>query len=94
MDVKDFRTLAGVGENHGPSRAAHHVAADQDTTARRRADRYRPGGSGARLHLPSCGHHVPAEVTRHKTLGIYVPVWRRGTCHNPDCSAAGPERQR
>ncbi|MFH8977024.1 hypothetical protein [Streptomyces sp. NPDC017890] len=36
---------------------------------------------------PSCGHHVPAEIKRHKTLGIYVPVWHPGTCHNPDCDA-------
>ncbi|MGC9378782.1 hypothetical protein [Streptomyces sp. MH13] len=36
---------------------------------------------------PSCGHHVPAEVKRHKTLGIYVPVWYPGTCRNPDCDA-------
>jgi uncharacterized radical SAM superfamily Fe-S cluster-containing enzyme len=43
---------------------------------------------------PSCGHTVPAEVTRHKTLGIYVPVWRRGTCHNPDCATAAPDRRR
>ncbi|MFB7933968.1 MULTISPECIES: hypothetical protein [Streptomyces] len=23
---------------------------------------------------------------RHKTLGIFVPVWAPGPCHNPDCS--------
>ncbi|MFG3310025.1 transposase [Streptomyces wuyuanensis] len=22
---------------------------------------------------------------RHKTLGVYVPVWGPGPCHNPDC---------
>ncbi|WP_308406349.1 hypothetical protein [Streptomyces sp. AC602_WCS936] len=42
---------------------------------------------------PSCGHHVPAEVSRHKTLGIYVPVWHRGTCLNPDCPESGQERR-
>ncbi|MFC7985243.1 hypothetical protein [Streptomyces sp. NPDC057336] len=41
---------------------------------------------------PRCGHHVPPEVSRHKTLGIYVPVWRRGTCLNPDCPESGQER--
>jgi hypothetical protein len=34
---------------------------------------------------PTCGHRVPAEIHRHKTLGIYVPVWGPGTCQNPDC---------
>jgi hypothetical protein len=43
---------------------------------------------------PRCGHHVPPEVTRHKTLGIYVPVWHRGTCRNPDCGASDQERRR
>ncbi|MEU8990853.1 hypothetical protein AB0C98_31360 [Streptomyces sp. NPDC048558] len=23
--------------------------------------------------------------TRHKTLGIFVPVWGPRPCHNPDC---------
>ena len=22
---------------------------------------------------------------RHKTLGVFVPVWGPGPCHNPDC---------
>ncbi|WP_395576304.1 hypothetical protein [Streptomyces sp. BK79] len=43
---------------------------------------------------PSCGHHVPAEVQRHKTLGVYVPVWHPGTCRNPDCGASAPGRDR
>jgi hypothetical protein len=33
-----------------------------------------------------CKH--PLEMTikrRHKTLGIFVPVWGPGACHNPDC---------
>ncbi|MGW4549644.1 hypothetical protein ACWEN4_25275 [Streptomyces violaceorubidus] len=38
---------------------------------------------------PACGHRVPAEIRRHKTLGIYVPVWGPGTCQNPDCREAG-----
>ncbi|MEU6311520.1 hypothetical protein [Streptomyces sp. NPDC047014] len=24
---------------------------------------------------------------RHKTLGVFVPVWEQGPCRNPDCSA-------
>lgn len=30
----------------------------------------------------------PLEMTikkRHKTLGIFVPVWGPGPCRNPDC---------
>lgn len=30
----------------------------------------------------------PLETTakkRHKTLGIFVPVWAPGPCRNPDC---------
>ncbi|MFF4323477.1 hypothetical protein [Streptomyces sp. NPDC001568] len=22
---------------------------------------------------------------RHKTLGVFVPVWVPGPCHNPEC---------
>ncbi|CAL9353177.1 hypothetical protein [Streptomyces sp. enrichment culture] len=43
---------------------------------------------------PTCGHLVPAQITRHKSLGIYVPVWRRGTCKNPDCGTSGGEPAR
>lgn len=35
---------------------------------------------------PVCKH--PLETTikrRHKTLGVVVPVWGPGPCHNPDC---------
>ncbi|MEU9638405.1 hypothetical protein ACWEWD_38850 [Streptomyces tendae] len=41
---------------------------------------------------PTCGHRVPAEIHRHKTLGINVPVWGPGTCRNPDC--AKPDRDK
>ncbi|MGW7078532.1 hypothetical protein ACWGH2_14605 [Streptomyces sp. NPDC054871] len=34
---------------------------------------------------PACHNPVPAEVTRHKTMGIYVPQWKPGSCHNPSC---------
>ncbi|GAA3990578.1 hypothetical protein GCM10022384_43140 [Streptomyces marokkonensis] len=43
---------------------------------------------------PSCGHHVPAEIKRHKTLGIYVPEWHPGTCRNPDCPSSESDRHR
>ncbi|MFE0904913.1 hypothetical protein [Streptomyces rochei] len=78
------------------ARHAQHTTSQQTKTRPPGEERTGTGRAGGALDYtcPSCGHHVPAEVTRHKTLGIYVPVWRRGTCHNPDCSAAGPERQR
>ncbi|MBM9619422.1 hypothetical protein [Streptomyces zhihengii] len=35
---------------------------------------------------PGCGRPVPTVVTRHKTLGTFVPHWGPGPCDNPDCS--------
>ncbi|MFJ8546402.1 hypothetical protein ACIRFH_31255 [Streptomyces sp. NPDC093586] len=38
------------------------------------------------LMCPACKKRVDSIVRgRHKTLGIYVPVWGPGACHNPDC---------
>lgn len=34
---------------------------------------------------PACKSPVTTEVTRHKTMGIYVPQWKSGPCHNPRC---------
>ncbi|GAA3124313.1 hypothetical protein GCM10010449_52520 [Streptomyces rectiviolaceus] len=34
---------------------------------------------------PACKKPVAAEVTRHKTMGIFVPLWKSGPCHNPSC---------
>ncbi|MET8446671.1 hypothetical protein [Streptomyces sp. NPDC005209] len=36
---------------------------------------------------PVCGQPVHSAVRRHKTLGIWVPEWVPGPCHNPDCAA-------
>ena len=38
---------------------------------------------------PVCGQPVDTVVRRHKTLGIWVPVWGPGPCHNPKCTAYG-----
>ncbi|GAA1002668.1 hypothetical protein GCM10009564_01000 [Streptomyces thermogriseus] len=36
---------------------------------------------------PVCKHPVDTVAKkRHKTFGIFVPVWDPGPCHNPDCS--------
>lgn len=40
----------------------------------------------AGLMCPACKNPVDAIITgRHKSLGIYVPTWGPGPCHNPDC---------
>lgn len=36
---------------------------------------------------PACGRPVGTVVRRRKTLGAYVPDYRRAPCHNPDCPA-------
>jgi hypothetical protein len=35
---------------------------------------------------------VDAVVERHKTMGVYVPVWIAGPCHNPNCDECVPEQ--
>ncbi|WP_078916332.1 hypothetical protein [Streptomyces viridochromogenes] len=48
------------------------------------------------LACPVCKRSVDMIIKgRHKTLGIFVPVWGPGPCHNPDCSAclAAPEHK-
>ncbi|EPJ34882.1 putative membrane protein [Streptomyces afghaniensis 772] len=34
---------------------------------------------------PTCKKSVPAAVHRHKTLGVFVPMWGPGACQNRDC---------
>lgn len=34
---------------------------------------------------PTCKQSVPAAIHRHKTLGVFVPVWGPGVCQNRDC---------
>ncbi|MCX4910537.1 hypothetical protein OHA11_40865 [Streptomyces sp. NBC_00878] len=35
---------------------------------------------------PVCKRPLEATIKRrHKTLGVFVPVWGPGPCHNPDC---------
>ncbi|MEU3703197.1 hypothetical protein AB0E82_12980 [Streptomyces anulatus] len=40
----------------------------------------------AAFMCPTCKQPVPSEIHRHKSLGIFVPVWRAGPCENPDCA--------
>ncbi|MEU3789269.1 hypothetical protein AB0F07_05645 [Streptomyces fructofermentans] len=34
---------------------------------------------------PVCKQPVETVVHRHKTLGVFVPVWGRGPCVNTEC---------
>jgi hypothetical protein len=36
---------------------------------------------------PVCKQAVDTVVRRHKTLGVFVPVWGAGPCQNPACAA-------
>ncbi|MHC5700034.1 hypothetical protein OTC26_001025 [Streptomyces tirandamycinicus] len=39
---------------------------------------------GARV-CPVCHSPVTADVERHKTMGLYVPLWKPGPCREPSC---------
>ncbi|MFF5366890.1 hypothetical protein [Streptomyces sp. NPDC013187] len=40
----------------------------------------------------SCKQPVDTVVERHKTMGMYVPIWAPGPCHNPRCRQYVPEQ--
>ncbi len=40
----------------------------------------------------SCLQPVKSIVERHKSMGVYVPHWTAGPCHNPDCEEYVPEQ--
>ncbi|WP_078625562.1 hypothetical protein RFN58_40810 [Streptomyces iakyrus] len=40
----------------------------------------------------SCKQPVDAVVERHKSMGVYVPHWTAGPCHNPRCDHCVPEQ--
>nr|WP_093798391.1 hypothetical protein [Streptomyces sp. Wb2n-11] len=52
----------------------------------------------ARHVCPVCKQPVQTVIKRHKSLGVFVPVWRPGPCQNSDCSAyeaqEEPERRK
>ncbi|GHA99892.1 hypothetical protein GCM10010346_23430 [Streptomyces chryseus] len=45
----------------------------------------------ARHVCPACKHPVVSEMERHKSLGVFVPVWHPAPCRNPECAAYVPE---
>lgn len=42
---------------------------------------------------PVCGQPVDTVVHRHKTLGVFVPLWGPGPCKNPECRAYKEEAE-
>ncbi|MFJ6635726.1 hypothetical protein ACIQMR_30650 [Streptomyces sp. NPDC091376] len=34
----------------------------------------------------TCGQPVGSVIKRRKVLGVFVPEWDPGPCHNPDCA--------
>jgi len=47
----------------------------------------RPSGYVCR----SCKKPVDGVLERHKSMGVYVPSWTAGPCHNRDCLEYVPE---
>ncbi|MFF4245899.1 hypothetical protein ACFYY2_15680 [Streptomyces sp. NPDC001822] len=45
----------------------------------------RQTGRQAEYACPACKQPVDTVIERHKTLGIFVPHWGPGPCHNADC---------
>ncbi|MGW1813495.1 hypothetical protein ACWCQM_07965 [Streptomyces sp. NPDC002125] len=43
----------------------------------------------AEYACPACKKPVDTVLERHKTLGIFVPHWGPGSCHNPHCHRYG-----
>ncbi|CAL9468993.1 hypothetical protein SUDANB6_02798 [Streptomyces sp. enrichment culture] len=40
----------------------------------------------------SCKQPVDAVVERHKNMGVFVPYWVAGPCHNPRCDQYVPQQ--
>lgn len=40
----------------------------------------------------SCRQPVDTVLERHKTMGVYVPHWTAGPCHNSHCDQYVPEQ--
>ncbi|QHY98761.1 hypothetical protein SSPS47_27015 [Streptomyces sp. S4.7] len=40
---------------------------------------------------PACHKPVTEKITRHRTMGICVPLWKPGPCHNPNCPKCVPQ---
>ncbi|MFC9587430.1 hypothetical protein ACFVJ8_32030 [Streptomyces yangpuensis] len=49
-------------------------------------ERVAPQAGHEQQTCPTCGRSVDTVVGRRKSLGVFIPVWRRGPCRNPDCA--------
>ncbi|WP_432010231.1 hypothetical protein [Streptomyces cucumeris] len=54
----------------------------------------RRDGPQEALACPACKGALDTVIKRHKTLGIFVPVWSPGPCRNPDCPEYREETER
>ncbi|AXE84131.1 hypothetical protein C1703_03895 [Streptomyces sp. Go-475] len=55
------------------------------------SDNERRAASRPRYVCRSCEQPVDAVMERHKTMGVFVPVWVAGPCHNQRCEHYVPE---
>jgi hypothetical protein len=54
----------------------------------------KPGEATSSNHVcRSCKQPVDTAVKRHKTMGVYVPVWTEGPCRNPECRQYVPDQE-
>jgi hypothetical protein len=42
---------------------------------------------------PVCHKPVPEKITRYKVMGIFVPLWKPGSCQNPSCPTNAREEE-
>lgn len=56
------------------------------------SDRKRRATPSAPYLCRSCKQPVDTVVERHKTMGVWVPLWTAGPCHNPRCERFVPRR--
>lgn len=40
----------------------------------------------AKYVCPTCDQPVSTVAERHKTMGVFFPIWVAGPCHNPQCA--------
>ncbi|PZT71088.1 hypothetical protein DN402_01855 [Streptomyces sp. SW4] len=56
------------------------------------SERQRPASASAGERVcPACRQPVETVVHRHKSMGVYVPAYAAGPCHNPRCEKYEPE---
>lgn len=51
-----------------------------------------PANTSFKYVCRSCKQPVEGVVERHKNMGVFVPHWIAGPCHNPRCDMYVPEQ--